>query len=101
MHFIASRFRQYRRLMAHWRKVLPVPILDVDYETLVADLEGTARQLVGWCGLEWDPACLEFYKTRRSVGTASASQVRQPIYTSSVGRWRHYTRPLARLFAKL
>jgi tetratricopeptide (TPR) repeat protein len=99
--FIASRFGQYRRLMDHWGKVLPVPVLDVDYEQTVADVEGAARRLVAWCGLEWDPACLEFYKTRRSVATASASQVRRPVYTSSVGRWRKYDPWLKRLFAKL
>ena len=53
---IARRFREYRRLMEHWRRVLPVPMLEVDYEETVADLEGVARRLVAWCGLEWEPA---------------------------------------------
>jgi tetratricopeptide (TPR) repeat protein len=98
---MASRFREYRRLMAHWRQVLPVPILEVSYEKVVADLETEARRLVAGCGLEWEPACLAFHQTRRPVHTASAIQVRQPIYSQSVGRWRHYAETLAPLFAQL
>ena len=89
---IAGRFREYRRLMDHWRAVLPVPVHEVDYEETVADLEGVARRLVAACGLEWDPACLEFHRTERTVRTASLTQVRQPIYTTSVARWKHYER---------
>jgi tetratricopeptide (TPR) repeat protein len=81
----------YQRLMEHWRKVLPAgAMLEVQYEELVDDLEGHARRIVGHCGLEWDEACLEFHRTKRVVRTASATQVRQPIYRSSVGRWRQY-----------
>jgi tetratricopeptide (TPR) repeat protein len=98
---IAARFRAYRRLMDHWRQVLPVPLLEVDYEETVADLEGVARQLVAWCGLEWEPACLAFHETRRPVRTASVTQVRQPLYQKSVGRWKHYEHALAWLFAQL
>lgn len=98
---IAERIHEYHRLMAHWRSVLPLPMFEFDYEALVADLEGTARQLVAWCGLDWDPACLEFHKTSRPVRSPSAAQVRQPLYSSSVGRWRHYERSLAPLFARL
>ena len=87
---LISRFRDYCRLMEHWRKVLPVPMLEVDYEETVVDLEGVARRLVAWCGLEWEPGCLEFHQTKRPVRTASATQVRRPIYGSSVGRWKHY-----------
>ena len=61
---IASRFRQYQRLMEHWRAVLPVPLLEVDYEETVADLEGVARRLVAWCGLAWEPGCLEFHRAQ-------------------------------------
>ena len=64
---IATRFHQYRRLLEHWRRVLPVPLLEVDYEETVADLEGVARRLVAWCGLEWEPACLSFH-THRPTG---------------------------------
>jgi hypothetical protein len=60
-----------------------------------------ARRLVAWCGLDWEPACLAFHQTRRPVRTASVTQVRQPIYQRSVGRWRHYEQALAELFAKL
>ena len=98
---IASRFEDHRRLMEHWRKVLPMPFLEVDYESVVGDLEGNARRIIQWCGLEWEPQCLEFYKTRRAVHTASAVQVRQPIYRSSVGRWKNYEKLLGPLFARL
>ncbi len=82
-------YRAYQRLMAHWRSSLPAgAMLEVEYETLVADFDAQARRMVAYCGLEWDPACLEFYKTSRPVHTASMTQVRQPIYRSSVGRWR-------------
>jgi tetratricopeptide (TPR) repeat protein len=98
---IAARAGQYRRVMDHWRRVLPVPMLEVDYESIIAGLEPVARELVAWCGVEWDPACLDFHKTLRAVRTASAAHVRRPIYKSSVGRWKNYERPLASLFAKL
>jgi tetratricopeptide (TPR) repeat protein len=98
---IATRFALYRRLMEHWRKVLPVPLFEVDYEETVADLEGVARRLVAWCGLEWEPHCLAFHETRRPVRTASVTQVRQPIYTHSVARWKHYQPLLGDLFARL
>jgi tetratricopeptide (TPR) repeat protein len=94
---IAARFGDYRRAMDRWREVLPAPILDVSYEETVADLEGVARRLLSWCGLDWEPGCLEFQRTRRAVRTASAVQVRQPLYTTSVGRWRHYERLLPTL----
>ena len=87
--------------MEHWRKVLPVPLLEVDYEETVADLEGVARRLVAGCGLEWEPSCLEFHQARRSVRTASAVQVRQPLYRTSVGRWKHYVPALDSLFAAI
>jgi tetratricopeptide (TPR) repeat protein len=98
---IASRFHEYQRMMEHWREVLPVPLLEVDYEETVADLEGVARRLVTWCGLAWEPACLEFHQAKRPVRTASAVQVRQPVFRTSVGRWKHYEHALAPLFARL
>jgi tetratricopeptide (TPR) repeat protein len=98
---IASRFQKYQRMMEHWRRVLPVPLLEVDYEETVADLEGVARKLVAWCGLAWEPACLEFHRAKRPVRTASAVQVRQPVFKTSVGRWKHYEHTLAPLFARL
>lgn len=82
-------YRAYEGLMAHWQNVLPPGVmLEVDYATLVDEFEREARRIVAHCGLEWDPACLEFHKTDRAVHTASMTQVRQPIYRTSVGRWR-------------
>ncbi len=98
---IAARFIDYRRIMDHWRQVLPVSILEVDYEETVADLEGVARKLISWCGLAWDPACLAFHRTTRPIRTASVTQVRQPIYQRSVARWKHYETSLRPLFAAL
>ena len=90
----AFRAREVERLLEHWREVLPLPMLDVQYESLVADLEGQGRRLVDFLGLPWDLACLAFHETERQIMTASLWQVRQPIYTSSVGRWRAYRRHL-------
>jgi tetratricopeptide (TPR) repeat protein len=98
---LAARFREYLRLMEHWRQVLPMPVLEIHYEDTVTDLEGTARSLIGWCGLEWEPACLAFHQNRRPVRTASVAQVRQPVYTRAVARWKHYEKSLAGLFAQV
>ncbi len=98
---IVDQFRQYCRVMDHWRSVLPVPIHEVDYEETVADLEGVAYGLISACGLEWEPACLEFYRTQRPIRTASVTQVRQPIYSRSVRRWKNYETALSEHFAKL
>ena len=93
---------RYVDLMAHWRRILPSGrILDVRYEDVVADLEGQAKRIVAHCGLAWDDRCLSFHKTERVVRTASARQVRQPIYTGAVGRWRVYERYLGPLLAEL
>ncbi len=96
---IANRIKNHVRLMEHWKKVLPVPLLEVDYERTVQDLEGVARSMVAFCGLEWDPACLAFHQSKRTVRTASLSQVRQPVYTQSVERWKNYQEPLKQLFS--
>ncbi len=98
---IIARFQQYQRLMEHWRQVLPKQIHDVDYEDMVDDLEGISRRLISACGLEWDPACLEFYRHERPVRTASVTQVRQPVYKKSVARWKNYQSDLADVFAAL
>lgn len=83
--------RAHAELMDHWSQVIPPEaLLEVRYEDLVADLEGQARRLVAHCGLEWDDACLRFHLADRPVRTASAGQVRRPIYASSIGRWRLY-----------
>ena len=98
---IAGRFSQYHRVMNHWKQVLPAPILEVNYEDTVADLESTARRMIETCGLEWEAACLDFHRTERPVRTASVMQVRQPVTAS--GRWRlEAPEPaLAELFAGL
>jgi tetratricopeptide (TPR) repeat protein len=98
---IAYRFAQYRRLMDHWRAVLPAPIHEIRYEEIVADLEPAARRLVAACGLDWDPACLEFHRTKRPIRTASVTQVRQPIYRRSVDRWKNYENESPELFTSL
>jgi tetratricopeptide (TPR) repeat protein len=90
----ATRWAETERLAAIWRRQLPLRMLDIQYETLVEDLEGQSRRLIDFLGLEWDPACLNFHETERTVRTASTWQVRQPIYTSSIGRWRNYERHL-------
>ena len=87
--------------MAHWRAVLPVPVLEVDYEEMVADQEGQSRRLIDWLGLDWDERCLDFHKTERLVRTASVTQVRQPIYQRSVARWKRYDAMLASLLEVL
>ena len=87
---IGVYYREYERLMAHWRRVLPRPMLEVRYEALVADQEAVSRKIIAHCGLDWDDRCLDFHRTERAVQTASANQVRRPIYASSVGRWRAY-----------
>jgi len=87
---LAIVYRAYQRLMAHWRTVLPMPIHEVCYEDLVAQPETEARRLLEFCGLAWDPACLSEHAGGGTVRTASFWQVRQPVYRSSVGRWRAY-----------
>jgi len=95
-------YRGYEALMAHWRKVLPPGVmLDVQYEDVTADLEGQARRILAHCALAWDPRCLDFHRNQRPVLTASATQVRQPIYNSSVGRSRPYEPFLTPLLEEL
>jgi tetratricopeptide (TPR) repeat protein len=98
---LGRNYRDYQRLMAHWHATLPIPVLDVPYEALVGDQEVWSRKLVDFLGLPWDDRCLAFYETNRPVLTSSAWQVRQPIYASSIGRWRHYVKHLDPLFGAL
>jgi hypothetical protein len=83
-------YRGYVELMDHWQDVLPGRILRVDHEAVVADLEGEVRRILEFLGLPFEPACLEFHKTKRSVRTASSEQVRRPLYDSALDHWRHY-----------
>ena len=93
---------EYESLTDHWRKVIPAShFTDVQYESVVDDIEAEARRLLDFLGLPWDPACLDFYKTKRTVKTASTNQVRQPVYKSSSGRWRKHAAQLQPLLKAL
>jgi Tfp pilus assembly protein PilF len=94
---IARYYVGYRRLMDHWRSVLPGVIHEVSYEQLVTDQLGTTRDLLQFCGLEWQDACLDFHLNSAATTTASASQIRQPIYDSSLSQWTHYATQLSPL----
>lgn len=94
-------YRCYLSLMDHWDAVLPGKVLHLQYEDLVREPEPHIRRLLDFCRLPFEPACLDFHRTRRSVRTASAEQVRQPIYTSGVGYWRHFEQELRPLRAAL
>jgi tetratricopeptide (TPR) repeat protein len=88
---LVFQYRQYERLMEHWRNVLPADFFtEVEYETLVADREAETRRLVAFCGLEWDDACLAPERNARRIKTASLWQARQPVYRTSLERWRRY-----------
>jgi tetratricopeptide (TPR) repeat protein len=93
--------RHMDRLGEIWRRELKLPILEVSYEDLVDDLDAHVRKIIDFLGVPWEPGCLEFHKTARSVTTPSSWQVRQPIYSSSVGRWRRYERHLGPMLATL
>ena len=103
MEDLGHYYCQYRRLMGHWRQVLPEgSMLEVDYEDTVADAAAEARRIVTFAGLDWDDACLRFYEAERPVATSSHSQVRREVYSDSVGRWKRYgdgVAPLARALA--
>ena len=95
-------YRYYSQLMDHWRSVLPQgAMLEVRYEDVVDDLEGQSRRITDYCGLPWDDRCLSFHETERAVGTASALQVRRPIYRSSLQRWRRFAAYLEPLLREL
>jgi hypothetical protein len=98
---IGEYYNEYRRLMDHWHRDLDVQILDLDYEDVVQKPEETIRAVLDFIGLEWDPACLSFYENKRQVRTASHLQVRQPIYTSSVGNARRFEAYLGPLLEAL
>lgn len=98
---LAHAYTLYRQLMAHWNAVSNMPILNVAYEQLVGNIEEETRRLLDFCGLPWNPECLQFHKSDRACKTASYDQVRQPVYTKSVNRWRNYRdfiTPLQQIF---
>jgi Flp pilus assembly protein TadD len=94
-------YRLYLRLMDHWRAALPLSMLEVQYEDLVGRPEELSRRMVDFCGLAWDDRCLRYYENRRPVQTSSVWQVRQPIYTTSIDRWKHYVKHLDPLLRAL
>jgi hypothetical protein len=94
---LARYYAAYRRLMRHWHATLPGAIFELRYEALVADPEEQTRRLLSFCGLEWQARCGEFHLNPAASTTASAAQVRRPLYRTSVSQWRHYERELAPL----
>jgi len=103
-HDLGKLGRYYRRvqsLMDHWTTVMPNPLFELRYEDIVETFESTVRELIEFCGVEFEDSCLHFHETSRQVRTPSASQVRQPIYASSVGRWKRYDNRLAMLLEAL
>jgi tetratricopeptide (TPR) repeat protein len=87
---IGRYYRTYVELMAHWDSVLPGKILRVEHEAVVEDLEANVRRILEFCGLDFEPQCVEFYKTERSIRTASSEQVRQPIFKEGIDQWRNF-----------
>jgi tetratricopeptide (TPR) repeat protein len=98
---IGRAYVRYRRVMEHWDRVLPGRVIRVEHEKLVADTEGQVRRLLDACKLEWDPACLRFYETSGAVRTASAAQVRLPVFLTSIGRWARFASELDPLLKAL
>ncbi|MCK4871162.1 MAG: sulfotransferase [Phycisphaerales bacterium] len=98
---LGEYYRLYRGLMRHWRDVLDIRMLDVSYETLVDEQEKTSREMIAFCGLEWDDACLRFHKSKRIVNSLSYDQVRQPIYRKSIRRFDNYQPHLGPLVSAL
>ena len=94
---LASYYRDYQRQMRHWKDVLSVPMLDVRYEEVVADPRGQTRRVLDFLNLPWDERCLAFHENQRVVNTASRDQVRRPMYSSSVGRWKKYEKNIGEL----
>ena len=101
MDWTAGFYKLFAAQIAHWRKVAPENFIEVWYEDIVADLEGQARRLIDYCGLPWDDACLRFHENERRVKTLSSAQVRQPLYSSSVGAWKRYEADLQPLLKAL
>jgi hypothetical protein len=99
---LAAAYREYARLMDHWRAVLPrESFLEIEYEELIADREAVTRRLIAFSGLEWHDGCLQPERNQRPLSTASLWQARQPVYATSVGRWRNYAPLLGELGALL
>ena len=98
---LGAVYADYERLMTHWRDALGIPMLEVQYETLVKDQERVTREIIDFCGLDWDDRCLRFHEQRRVVQTASYEQVTKPIYTTSVERYKNFENHLGPLIDAL
>jgi LPS sulfotransferase NodH len=98
---VGLMYREYHRVMRHWKEVLQIPILDIVYEELVDDQLGGTRRMLEFLQLPWDDACLKFHESKRIAQTASNDQVRRPIYKTSKQRWRNYERHLGPLIDAL
>lgn len=99
LHDLARYYTAWHALLRHWQAVLGERLLTVQYEDLVVDQQGVTRRIIAHCGLGWEAACLEFHQRRGAVSSASAVQVRRPLYSHSVGKWRHFERQLTPLAA--
>tara|TARA_B100001059_G_C17839457_1_gene591010 strand:+ start:9161 stop:11203 length:2043 start_codon:yes stop_codon:yes gene_type:complete len=98
---LGENYIQYQKLMDHWKKVLPGKVLEVNYESVVTDTETQVRRILEYCELDWSDSCLKFYETERAVKSASSEQVRTPIYSSAMHKWRHYEEYLGPLIEVL
>jgi hypothetical protein len=98
---IGEYYLQYERMMDYWHEVLPGRVLTVQYEDMVTDFEAQVRRLLEFCQLPFEEPCLRFFETERPVRTASSEQVRQPVYSSSIHRWRRYAHELDELIEVL
>ena len=87
---LSEYYSEYSQTMDHWNDVLPGKVLDVHYEETVTDLEGQVARILEHCGLPFEEQCVRFHETERAIKTASSEQVRQPIYTGGLGKWRQY-----------
>jgi hypothetical protein len=94
---LAQHYLQYRRVLAHWHAAMPGRILDVVYSDLVRDPESTMRRVLAFCGLDWDPACIDLARNESAVATLSTAQVREPIHARAFEEWRRYEKQLAGL----
>ena len=97
----AHYYRQYRRLMTHWKALYGADILDFDYDAFVREPRPAVERLLAFCGLDWEDDCMSFHRVQNAVKTASVWQVREPLYLRSSGRWRNYARHLGPLRAHL
>jgi hypothetical protein len=98
---LAQYYIGYRRLMDHWRSIMPGAIYELRYERLVTDQTSETRRLLEACGLEWEEKCLQFHRNPAATTTASAAQVRRPLYASSINQWHHYAGELQGLRSQL